>query len=86
MTYLKREKRLLIIAVMLFSSIVFTAATANTAMADENLACMFTGTIDAQGADVKGGTRVTAIVEGDEYHTHTPLGYNSSTYSILNQS
>ncbi|MFC1847807.1 hypothetical protein ACFLXV_00645 [Chloroflexota bacterium] len=71
------------IAVLLFSAMVFAATITNTAMADENLACMFTGTIDAQGSDVKGGTRITAIIEGDEYHTHTPLGDASSTYSIV---
>lgn len=65
-----------VIALMLFTT---------TATADGPASCSFSGTVKVDGAEVAGGTLVTAIVEGYEYHTHTPPGLGSSSYSITIQ-
>jgi hypothetical protein len=36
-------------------------------------------------SEVAAGTLITAIIQGDEYHTHTPPGLGSSSYSITIQ-
>jgi hypothetical protein len=53
-----------------------------TAAADGSGACTFSGTVRLDGAEVGDGTLVTAVIDGDEYHTHTSTGYGYSTYSL----
>ena len=67
--------------VLLLAGIAFLLFM-NSASANESPACRFRGTVKLNGAEVAGGTLVTAVVEGDEYHTNTPTGQDSSTYSI----
>ena len=55
---------------------------AYTAAADDSPSCRFSGTVHTEGSEVAGGTLITAVIEGDEFHTHTPTGYGYSTYSI----
>lgn len=52
------------------------------AVADEGRSCLFTGTVELDGNGVPDGTLITATIEGDDYHTHTPTGYGPSTYGI----
>ena len=53
-----------------------------TAAADGSGSCTFSGTVRLDSAEVSDGTLVTAIIAGDEYHTHTSTGYGYSTYSL----
>jgi len=69
---------LLLVALLL---VLFTA----TAKANGPAGCSFSGTVKLDGADVAGGTLVTATIQGDEYHTHTPPGLGSSSYAITIQ-
>jgi len=70
-----------LLLVVALASVLFTAA----ARADGPASCSFSGTVQLSGADVAGGTLITAIINGDEYHTHTALGVGSSSYSITIQ-
>ena len=53
-----------------------------TAAADGPAGCSFSGAVELDGAEVADGTLITTVIEGVEYHTHTPTGYGYSTYSI----
>ena len=66
---------------LLLVALAFVLVT-GTVKADGPASCSFSGTVKLDGADVAGGTLVTAIINGDEYHTHTPPGLGSSSYSI----
>jgi hypothetical protein len=45
--------------------------------------CRFYGTVTVDGADVAGGTVITATIGGDQLTTATPAeGYSASTYAI----
>jgi hypothetical protein len=72
--------RLLLLLVAL-ALVLFTA----TVKADGPASCSFSGTVKLDGAEVPGATLITAIIKGDEYHTHTPPGLGSSSYSITIQ-
>ena len=61
---------------------VFIVLCVNICYADHNPACRFAGTITVGDAEIPGGTRITAVIEGDEYHTHTPLEGSTNSYSI----
>lgn len=52
------------------------------AIADGSEGCTFCGTVSLDGSEVAGGTLVTAVINGDEYNTHTPLDGSSSRYCI----
>ena len=56
--------------------LLFTA----TATANGGDGCSFSGTVRLDDAPVAAGTRITAVAEGDEYHTHTPPGLGASSY------
>ena len=58
--------------------LLFTA----TAGADGPVSCSFSGTVKLDGAETAGGTLITAVIEDDEYNTHTPAGDASSRYFI----
>ena len=75
MPKLKTLTLLAIHAVLLSTSIAY---------ADDTV-CRFAGNIELDGASVTGGTRITAVIEGDEYHTHTPIEYGHSTYYLTIQ-
>jgi hypothetical protein len=51
-------------------------------LAEETPICRYTGSVNIGGTEAPGGTRITAEINGIEYHTHTPIDYNTSTYSI----
>lgn len=70
-----------LIPIVLLVGVAFGVFAGGT-FADSAPACVFSGTVQAGGDEVAGGTLVTAIIDGDEYHTHTPKGYGISTYSI----
>jgi len=55
------------------------------AYADESYLCRFSGVAKLDGTNVPDGTKITAIIDGDEYTTTTPTGYGVSTYSITIQ-
>jgi hypothetical protein len=44
--------------------------------------CSFSGSVKLDAAEVADGTLITAVIDGDEYHTHTSTGYGYSTYFI----
>lgn len=68
-------------ALLLFAALALVFFT-SSASATGRPRCQFTGTVKLDGDDVPGGTLITAIVDGDEYHTHTPTGHGSSRYAI----
>jgi hypothetical protein len=53
-----------------------------TARADGPSSCTYTGNVRLDNAEVADGTLITAVIAGDEYHTHTSTGYGYSTYSL----
>ena len=53
-----------------------------TAAADGPASSSFSGAVKLDGAQVADGTLITAVIDGEEYHTHTSTGYGYSTYSI----
>lgn len=50
--------------------------------AEEHQACQFSGIVTGGDSKLPGGIRITATISGDEYHTHTPINDNSSSYTI----
>lgn len=46
------------------------------------LPCRFYGKVQIDGADVPGGTTVSAVIEGDIHTTFTPSIYGTSTYAL----
>ena len=52
------------------------------------LPCRFYGTVELDGSDVREGTEVTAVIEGEEYSTTTPFEvagqqpYGNSSYAL----
>jgi hypothetical protein len=81
---MRAEKTSRIVSIGLASVIIGAALIlgVGTAAADDAPSCAFTGTASAAGSEVAGGTRVTAIIDGDRYHTHTPVGGSSYTLTI----
>ena len=58
------------------ATILFTA----TALAEGQAGCSFSGTVSLDDAQVAGGTRITAVIEGDEYNTHTAISTPSKYF------
>ncbi|UCG82361.1 MAG: hypothetical protein JSW38_09175 [Dehalococcoidia bacterium] len=79
---LKMRKGALKTAIALCLACTLIAVMINTTAAEDNSACQFTGTVMAGDAKAPVGTRITAVIDGDEFHTHTPVSSDSSTYSL----
>lgn len=52
------------------------------AAADGLSSCTYSGSVKLDNTKVADGTLITAVIAGDEYHTHTSTGYGYSTYSL----
>ncbi len=71
---MKRTGRVLRIGLTAaIAGLVFVLA-AGTAAAQSSPGSTFTGAVTAAGSSLPGGTRVTAVIDGDRYYTHTPRG------------
>jgi hypothetical protein len=52
------------------------------ALADGPSSCTYLGSVKLDNAEVADGALITAVIAGDEYHTHTSSEYGYSTYSL----
>lgn len=68
-------------AFLLLTGVLLLFWTA-TAIADGPATCSFSGTVKLDENEVAGGTLITAVIDGAEYHTHTPTCVGASSYSI----
>jgi len=79
---LEIRKRALKTTIVLCLACTLIAVMTHTTAAEDSFACQFTGTVTAGDSQTPVGTRITAVIDGDEFHTHTPVMSNSSTYSL----
>src|SRR4030042_681452 len=69
-------KALALLLLTCAATILFAA----TALAEGQAGCSFSGTVSLDDAQVAGGTRITAVIEGDEYNTHTAISTPSKYF------
>ncbi len=78
---MKRANMVKIVSLLLLVPVAISIF-AGAAFADSTTTCVFTGTVQAGGEEVAGGTLITAIIDGVKYYTHTQTSYNTSTYKF----
>lgn len=79
---LEMRKRALKTTIVLCLACTLITVMTHTTAAEDNFACQFTGIVMAGDSETPVGTRITAVINGDEFHTHTPVMSDSSTYSL----